>query len=139
VRKAGNKQWIFVLNHGASSQSVNLPAAFVDLLTGEKLTGKIDIGAYGVRVLQAWRGLCELPCVAAGDPPALFSNTATPVLHAVTRAGSPAATIQQLQGWQLWYVFPELDCLRYVAVLQTWHAQVDARSSQAPEKECGSR
>jgi beta-galactosidase len=53
VRKAGNKQWIFVLNHGASSQSVNLPAAFVDLLTGEKLTGKIDIGAYGVRVLQA--------------------------------------------------------------------------------------
>ena len=31
--------------------------------------------------------------MAAGDPPALFSNTATPVLHAVTRAGSPVANI----------------------------------------------
>lgn len=53
VRKAGDKQWIFVLNHTASSQSVSLPKAFVDLLSGEKLTGKIDISAYGVRVLQA--------------------------------------------------------------------------------------
>ena len=53
VRKAGDKQWIFLLNHTASSQSVALPRAFVDLLSGEKLAGKIDIGGYGVRVLQA--------------------------------------------------------------------------------------
>jgi len=32
---------------------VSLPKAFVDLLSGEKLTGKIDISAYGVRVLQS--------------------------------------------------------------------------------------
>jgi beta-galactosidase len=53
VRKAGDKQWIFVLNHTASSQSVTLPRAFVDLLSGEKLTGTIEVSAYGVRVLQA--------------------------------------------------------------------------------------
>jgi len=53
VRKAADKQWMFVLNHTGSSQSVSLPKAFVDLLSGEKLTGKIDISAYGVRVLQS--------------------------------------------------------------------------------------
>jgi len=25
----------------------------------------------------------------------------------------------QMNGWQLWFVFRELDCLSYVAVLQT--------------------
>ena len=53
VRKAGDKQWIFVLNHTASSKSMKLPRAFVDLLSAEKLTGKIEVGGYGVRVLQA--------------------------------------------------------------------------------------
>lgn len=56
-----------------------------------------------------------------------------------TRAGRPRPQHNRDLGWQPWYVFGELDCLRYVAVLQTKHAQVDARSSQAPQKECGSR
>jgi beta-galactosidase len=51
VRKSGDKQWIFVLNHTAASQSVTLPRAFVDLLSGERHTGTIEVSAYGVRVL----------------------------------------------------------------------------------------
>ncbi len=53
VRKAGDKQWIFVLNHTSSSQSVSILKSFTDLLTGETHTGKIDVSAFGVRVLQA--------------------------------------------------------------------------------------
>jgi beta-galactosidase len=53
VRKAGDKQWIFVLNHTSTSQSVSIPKTFTDLLTGETQTGKIDVSAFGVRVLQA--------------------------------------------------------------------------------------
>jgi hypothetical protein len=47
----------------------------------------------------------------------------------VARVGRPRHTTA---GWQLWYVFGGLDCLSYVAVLQTKDAQVDARPSQAP-------
>jgi beta-galactosidase len=53
VRKAGDKQWIFVLNHTSSSQSVSILKSFTDLLTGETHTGKIDVSVFGVRVLQA--------------------------------------------------------------------------------------
>ncbi len=53
VRKAGDKQWIFVLNHTSSSQSVSIPKSFTDLLTGETHTGKMDVSGYGVRVLRA--------------------------------------------------------------------------------------
>lgn len=51
VRKSGNKQWVFVLNHTSAIQSVNVPGAVTDLLTGESLTGKIELAGYGVRVL----------------------------------------------------------------------------------------
>ena len=53
ARRAGDKQWIFVLNHGSVSQSVNIPKSYTDLLTGETHTGKIDVSGYGVRVLLA--------------------------------------------------------------------------------------
>ena len=53
VRRAGDKQWIFVLNHAPVSQSVSIPRGFTDLLTGETHTGKVDVSGYGVRVLQA--------------------------------------------------------------------------------------
>lgn len=51
ARKSGSKQWIFVLNHTAAVQSVNVSGTVSDLLTGESHTGKIELGAYGVRVL----------------------------------------------------------------------------------------
>jgi beta-galactosidase len=51
VRRAGDKQWIFVLNHTAVSQSVSIPKTFTDQLTGKTRTGKIDVSGYGVQVL----------------------------------------------------------------------------------------
>ena len=53
VRRTGDKQWIFVLNHTAVSQSVSIPKTFTDLLTGKTRTGKIDVSGYGVQVLRA--------------------------------------------------------------------------------------
>jgi len=52
VRRAGDKQWIFVLNHTSVSQSVSIPKTFTDLLTGGTHDGKVDVSGYGVRVLQ---------------------------------------------------------------------------------------
>ena len=51
--------------------------------------------------------------------------------------GARATPGRYVAGWQLWYVSLDPDCLRYVAVLQTKDAQVDARSCQAPQKERG--
>jgi beta-galactosidase len=53
VRKSANKQWVFLLNHTADPQSVSIPGAFTDLLTGEAQNAKVDLSGYGVRVLQA--------------------------------------------------------------------------------------
>jgi beta-galactosidase len=52
VRRAGDKQWIFLLNHTSAPQGINVPRTFKDLLTGETLTQKVGLDAYGVRVLQ---------------------------------------------------------------------------------------
>ena len=41
VRRAGDKQWIFVLNHIAVSQSVSIPKTFTDLLTGKHVQEKL--------------------------------------------------------------------------------------------------
>ena len=52
VRTSGGKQWIFLLNHTADTQTVGIPKNFTDVLTREALAGKVSLGAYGVRVLQ---------------------------------------------------------------------------------------
>ena len=53
VRKSGDKQWIFLLNHTSVAQTVGLPTAFTDLLTKEAQSGTIELSGYGVKVLQA--------------------------------------------------------------------------------------
>ena len=53
VRAAGNKQWMFLLNHTPALQTVNIPRPSTDLLTGEAHNETIDLSAYAVRVLQA--------------------------------------------------------------------------------------
>jgi beta-galactosidase len=53
VRKSGDKQWIFLLNHTATAQKVSLPKPFTDLLTKEAQSGTIELSGYGVKVLQA--------------------------------------------------------------------------------------
>lgn len=53
VRKAGAKKFVFLLNHTSAPQSVSLPGSFMNVLTGELHAGKIELGAYDVRVLRA--------------------------------------------------------------------------------------
>jgi beta-galactosidase len=52
VRKSGSAQWLFLLNHTASAQTVTHPGQFKELLTGATSTGKLTLDAYDVRVLQ---------------------------------------------------------------------------------------
>jgi beta-galactosidase len=52
VRKSGDRQWMFLLNHNSTSQMVNLPNAAKDLLTSQALSGRAELGPYEVRVLQ---------------------------------------------------------------------------------------
>jgi beta-galactosidase len=53
VRKTTAKEWIFLLNHTANTQTISISKAFTDLVTGESQTGKVKMIPYGVRVLQA--------------------------------------------------------------------------------------
>lgn len=53
VRRLGNKQWIFLLNHTPQRQMVKLPGNFRDLISRQPETGNTELAAYGVRVLEA--------------------------------------------------------------------------------------
>jgi beta-galactosidase len=52
VRKSGDRQWIFLLNHTVESQEVTLPRRFADLLTGTTIAEKVSLKPYDVLVLQ---------------------------------------------------------------------------------------
>jgi beta-galactosidase len=52
VRTAGERKWIFLLNHTPDSQEVRFPGQFKDPLTGETHTGTAPLKPYGVAVLQ---------------------------------------------------------------------------------------
>jgi beta-galactosidase len=52
VRKSGERQWIFVLNHTAASQEISLPGQFKDQLTGAIHSGSTTLDPYDVLVLQ---------------------------------------------------------------------------------------
>jgi beta-galactosidase len=52
TRKAGNRQWIFLLNHTSDSQEVSLPGQFNDLLTGATQSRSTSLKPYDVLVLQ---------------------------------------------------------------------------------------
>jgi beta-galactosidase len=51
VRKAGDKQWIFLLNYTSVAQTVTIAKPFTDLLTKQALSGTVELSGYGVRVL----------------------------------------------------------------------------------------
>jgi len=51
VRKSGDKQWIFLLNHASVAQTVSIPKPMTDLLTNETHSGTVELSGYGVRVL----------------------------------------------------------------------------------------
>jgi beta-galactosidase len=52
-RNAGNRSWMFVLNHASSSQKVTLPGSYRDALTKAAVSGVVELEGYGVRVLEA--------------------------------------------------------------------------------------
>ncbi|MEV5685768.1 beta-galactosidase [Streptomyces sp. NPDC052164] len=43
---------LFLLHHGRDTVTVELPGAYVDLLTGAKTGGRVELGRYGVAVLK---------------------------------------------------------------------------------------
>jgi len=53
VRKSGNTQWVFYLNHTATAQVITLATSHKDALTGVGRTGKVTLAPYDVLVLQA--------------------------------------------------------------------------------------
>jgi beta-galactosidase len=52
VRRSGDKEWIFLLNHASVAQTVSIPKPFTDLLTNEAHSGTVELSGYGVRVLS---------------------------------------------------------------------------------------
>ena len=52
TRKAGDRQWVFLLNHSEKSREATLPGRFTDLLTGTTNAGKVALRPYDVLVLQ---------------------------------------------------------------------------------------
>ena len=53
VRTSGGKNWIFLLNHTGDVQTVGIATNFTDIVTREKLAGRVSVSSYGVRILQA--------------------------------------------------------------------------------------
>jgi beta-galactosidase len=53
VRRDGERQWLFALNHTAADQDV--PGDGVDLLTGATVTGSARIPAGGAAVIRLHR------------------------------------------------------------------------------------
>jgi beta-galactosidase len=51
-RKAGTKEWVFVLNHTAESQKVGVPANLKALIGESPSSSTLTLPAYGVAVLQ---------------------------------------------------------------------------------------
>jgi beta-galactosidase len=52
IRQGGGKRWMFLLNNNGEAQTVKLPKAGTDLLTGQARSGSVELSGYGVQVLQ---------------------------------------------------------------------------------------
>jgi beta-galactosidase len=52
VRKSGGKQWVFLLNHTAGTQTVSLPGTYKEPLTGKTYSNSAELNAYDAKVLQ---------------------------------------------------------------------------------------
>jgi len=51
-RRAGEREWVFVLNHSNKVQKVTLPRKFKSVLTENVFDGSLELKAYEVVVLQ---------------------------------------------------------------------------------------
>jgi beta-galactosidase len=52
VRSKEGKDTIFILNYMRNSVDINIKQPMTDLLSGKKLSGKIELGGYGVMILE---------------------------------------------------------------------------------------
>jgi beta-galactosidase len=52
-REKGNQAFTFVLNHNREASTVALPKQAVDLLTGRRLKGEVEVPAHGVLILRS--------------------------------------------------------------------------------------
>lgn len=51
-RRAGQREWIFLLNHATKPQKITLPGRFKSVLDGTSFDGSMDLKPYEVQVLQ---------------------------------------------------------------------------------------
>lgn len=51
-RRAGGREWVFLLNHRPQATSVTLAGVYRDLLSNETARGAVSLGPFGVRVLE---------------------------------------------------------------------------------------
>ena len=52
TRKSGSAQWIYILNHTGSPQTITVPGHFKSVFGGGLIESKTTIDPYGVLVLQ---------------------------------------------------------------------------------------
>ena len=52
VRSKDGKDYIFILNFISSTIEINVKKPMMDLLTGEKVSGRAELGKYGVMILE---------------------------------------------------------------------------------------
>lgn len=52
VRRKDNKDYIFILNYMAHSIEINIKESMINLLSGNEVTGKIELVKYGVMILK---------------------------------------------------------------------------------------
>ncbi|MDQ0895259.1 Beta-galactosidase C-terminal domain [Agromyces ramosus] len=55
TRSDESTDYTFVLNHGRTERTVDVPAGVLDLLGGETVTGRLTLPRYGAAVLAAPR------------------------------------------------------------------------------------
>ena len=51
-RRAGGREWVFVLNHSNEAQKVTLPGTFTSVLVKKSVGRELELKPYEVVVLQ---------------------------------------------------------------------------------------
>lgn len=91
TRTDGTTDYTFFLNHGASTVSFEFEGEGVDLLTGDRFAGRLDLGRYGVAVLAAPRSE-SIPFVRIVPPAASGPVPGASAVGASTAASTAAAS-----------------------------------------------
>jgi beta-galactosidase len=66
TRSDESTDYTFVLNHGRTERTVDVPVGAVDLLTGDTVTGRLTLARFGAAVLAAPRA-ASAPFITLSD------------------------------------------------------------------------